>query len=888
MPLLLAARTAPLATYRLQLRRELTFDDAARLVPQLAALGVSHLYASPILASVPGSPHGYDVVDHDRLDDDLGGAEGYQRLVDALQRHELGLVIDTVPNHMALAGSANRWWWDVLEDGPASRWAGHFDIDWGDDPSVLMPVLDDHYGRALEAGALDLRWTDGSMRVTHHDHELPISPRSTDELLRAAAERVGSMGLEHLALDLGALPHAADPDPAARAERHQRKEELRRRLADLLARDHMVADAVQAETAAVAADADRLDGLLDRQNYRLAHWRTASEELDYRRFFDITSLVGLRVEDPQVFHDTHHLLLDRLAEDTATGLRIDHIDGLRDPAGYLARLVAAAPDAYIAVEKILDVGEELPAWPVAGTSGYDFAVLANGLFVDDRHEEALTALYQQVSGLDATFEEVAVESQHRVVARELASEAERLVDLLEEACRPRRRHRDHTRRALREALREVAVAFPVYRSYVVPGQTPSATDRRQVEEALTVAAERRPELDAELLTLLGRILLLEEPGAAETELAVRFQQLTAPAMAKGIEDTAFYRYHRLVSLNEVGGHPATFGTSPDAFHRHNERIAASWPATMLTLSTHDTKRSADVRARIDALSEVPQAWARAVTRWVALNERHWGTCEPDRNAEYLLYQTLVGAWPIAADRLQAFMAKAANEAKVHTSWTEPDPAYDTALAAFVAAVTDDRAFVADLERFLEESNVVTAGRTTSLALTTLLLTSPGVPDLYQGSELWDLSLVDPDNRRPVDHGRRGELLAELQHADPAVAMASHEEGGSKLWLTHRLLQHRRAHPAVYRGQHYQGLTATGAGARHVVAFERGDLVVAVPRCLLGRDGDGWGDTAVEVPPGPWIDVLSGRQLPGGATPVAELLEAFPVAVLGRPTSEGRS
>lgn len=881
MPQPVAAPPAPLATYRLQLRRELTFDDAARLVPQLAALGVSHVYASPILASVPGSPHGYDVVDHDRLDDDLGGAEGYQRLVDALDHHGLGLVIDTVPNHMALAGAANRWWWDVLEDGPASRWADHFDIDWGDDPSVLMPVLDDHYGRVLEDGALALRWTDGSLRVAHHDHELPISPRSTDDLLRAAAERVGSIELERLAVDLGALPHAADPDPDARAERHRRKEELRRRLSDLLAADRMVADAVQAETDAVAGDADRLDALLGRQNYRLAHWRTASEELDYRRFFDITSLVGLRVEDPQVFHDTHHLLLDRLADGTAAGLRIDHIDGLRDPAGYLDRLRAAAPDAYVVVEKILDVGEELPPWPVAGTSGYDFAVLANGLFVDGRHEGALTALYQQVTGLDATFDEVAVESQHRVVARELAAETERLVDLLEEACRRRRRHRDHTRRALREALREVAVAFPVYRSYVVPGQAPSATDRRLVEQALAVAADRRPDIDAELLALLGRALLLEEPGPAEAELAVRFQQLTAPAMAKGIEDTAFYRYHRLISLNEVGGHPATFGTSPDAFHRHNERMATTWPSTMLTLSTHDTKRSADVRARIDALSEIPDAWAGAVARWVVLNERHWGAHPPDRNAEHLLYQTLVGTWPIEVDRVQAFMAKAANEAKVHTSWTEPDPAYEEALATFVAAAVDDRAFVADLERFLDESGVVTAGRTTSLALTTLLLTSPGVPDLYQGSELWDLSLVDPDNRRPVDHARRAELLAELQAAGPAAALAAHDEGGSKLWLTHRLLQHRRTDPAAYRSQHYRGLVPAGSAARHVVAFERGDLVAVVPRLVLGRGAD-WGDTSLDLPTGPWVDVLTGVEVAGGTTRIDDLLAMFPVAVLGRP------
>ena len=875
-----AAATTPRATYRLQLRRELTFDDAARLVPHLASLGVSHLYCSPILASVPGSAHGYDVVDHDSIDDDLGGAEGYQRLAETLRQHGLDLVIDTVPNHMALAGDANRWWWDVLEDGPASRYSGHFDIDWGDDPSVLMPVLDDHYGRVLEAGGLDLRWVEGSLRVVHHEHELPISPRSTDDLLRRAALRIGSAVLERLADDLAALPHAADPDPEARRARHQRKEALRAELAGVLAADRMVRDALLAETVALAGDPDALDALLDRQNYRLAHWRTASEELDYRRFFDITSLVGLRVEQEQVFLDTHELLLERLAEGTATGLRIDHIDGLRDPAGYLARLRRHAPDAYVVVEKILDVGEELPDWPVAGTSGYDFAVLANGLFVDERSDAAFTELYARFSGVEASFDDVAHDAQLRVTDAELAAEVERLVDLLALVCQGRRRHRDHTRRSLRDTLREVAATFPVYRSYVVPGQPPEVADRRHVHRAVVDAQQRRPDLDHELLDLLERVLLLEETGAAEHELAVRFQQLSAPVMAKGVEDTAFYRYHRLVSLNEVGGHPGRFGSTPDELHRHNQRIAGSWPDTMLTLSTHDTKRSADVRARINALSEVPEQWAAAVERWSAHNERHRQADLPDRNVEYLLYQTLVGTWPIEPERLCDFLAKAAKEAKEHTTWTVPDPTYDGALAAFAEAVVGDDDLVADLEAFLEETDLVERGRRSSLALTALLLTSPGVPDLFQGAELWDLSLVDPDNRRPVDHARRAELLDELRTAGPAGALAHHDEGGSKLWLIHRLLQHRCAAPEAFRAVHYRGLEALGPRARHVVAFERGDLVTVVPR--FPPLADSWASTTLDLPAGPWLDVLSGASHDGGTTAVAELLGAFPVAVLGRP------
>jgi (1->4)-alpha-D-glucan 1-alpha-D-glucosylmutase len=881
MPQPPAAPPTPRATYRLQLHPGLTFDDAARLVPQLAALGVSHVYCSPILASVPGSTHGYDVVDHRRLDDDLGGAAGYQRLAAALRAHDLSLVIDTVPNHMALAGPANRWWWDVLEDGPASPFAHHFDIEWGADPSVLMPVLDDQYGRVLEAGGLTLRWTGGSLRVAHHDHELPISPRSVDDLLAAAAVRVGSVELERIAADLGALPHPTDLDPGASQVRHATKEQLREELAALLARDRMAADAVRDAVAEVAADPDALDALLSRQSYRLAHWRTASEELDYRRFFDVSSLVGLRVEDEDVFLATHGLLLDLLQEGTATGLRIDHLDGLRDPAGYLDRLRRAAPRAYLVVEKILATGEELPAWPVAGTSGYDFATVASGLFVDERSEAALTDLYARATGLDDPFEEVAWQAQHRVLARELAAEVERLVTLLERVCATRRRHRDHTHRALREALRAVAAAFPVYRTYVVPGAEPSPADRAQVAAALQRAAAHEPHLDGELLELLGRVLLLDEPGDDEAELAVRFQQLTAPATAKGIEDTAFYRYHRLTSRNEVGGHPGRLGTSPADLHRHNERMARTWPTTMLTLSTHDTKRSADVRARIDALTREPELWAAAVVRWAAHNERHRRDGLPDRNLEHLLYQTLVGTWPISADRIVAFLTKAANEAKVHTSWTNPDPAYAAAVVDFARAVVGDRWFVADLERFLGEAQIVERGRITSLALTALLLTSPGVPDLYQGSELWDLSLVDPDNRRPVDHGRRAELLDALRDAGPEEALAHHEVGGSKLWLTHRLLQHRRSNPATYERAHYRGLAASGPAARQVVAFERGDLVTVVPR-LVDPTPAALAGTELELPPGPWIDVLSGGSLRGGPTEVGRLLARFPVAVLGRP------
>jgi len=878
--------TWPTATYRVQLHAGFTFDDAAALAPYLAALGVSHLYCSPVLQAAPGSTHGYDVVDHGRLSDELGGAAGFERLSDALAEHGLSMIVDTVPNHMALAGSANKWWWDVLEDGPASRYADHFDIDWdgavpGLGPSVLVPILADHVGRVLEAGELGLARRGGAFVVTYHDHALPLSPRSMAEVLGKAAARCGSTDLAAIADDHGALPHASRTDPAAVEGRHRGKVELRQRLATLCQLDAGVAVAIDAELVAVIRDPDAFDHLLQRQNYRLAHWRTADEELDYRRFFSITSLVGLRVEDEEVLRESHRLLIDLLAQGRVSGLRIDHVDGLRDPTGYLRRLRALAPDAYLVVEKILQPGEQLPErWPVQGTSGYDHLSSVNGLFVDPAGEEALTAAYTAFVGDDAPFAEVAHAAKHHVLEGELVAEVERLTSLLVDVCARRRRHRDHTRRELRAALDEVLASMAVYRTYVVPGEVPTQHDRSAVQHALASAAARRPDLDPELLELLGRVLLLEDWGVAETELAVRFQQLSAPVMAKGVEDTAFYRYARLVSLNEVGGDPGTFGTSVADFHEQCRRLAELWPDSMLTLSTHDTKRSVDVRSRIDLLSELPEAWGAAVDRWAARNAVHRCGGVPDPQTELLLYQTLVGTWPIETSRLVAATVKAAKEAKLHTSWTAPDPDHDEALVRFVSAIVGDECFVAELEAFLADHRIVELGRRTSLAQTALLITAPGVPDVYQGTELWDLSLVDPDNRRAVDHVLRQRILDEVLDASPEDAIARLDDGGAKLWLLARVLRHRRRHPAPYQSHRYAPLRVAGERARHVVAFEREGLAVVVPRLLVGL-ADRWDDTTVELPPGPWIDVLSGDPHRGGERAVAEVLARFPVAVLAR-------
>jgi (1->4)-alpha-D-glucan 1-alpha-D-glucosylmutase len=876
------------ATYRVQLHAGFTFDDAAAIADYLAALGVSHLYSSPVLQAAAGSTHGYDVVDHGHLSSELGGMPGYRRLAGRLAQTGLGELLDIVPNHMALAGRASAWWWDVLENGPSSIYASHFDIDW-DPPqrkladTVLMPVLADQYGRVLEAGELVLERQDGSFTVRYYDHQAPISPRSLGGLLLAAASRAGSEELESLAVAFSRLPHAHRTDRAAMTERHRDSEVLRGRLADLCQARPAVAKAIDAEVEAVNADPDALDDLLRQQNFRLAYWRTGAEELSYRRFFDIETLAGLRVEDEAVFADTHRLILSLVADGSVDGLRVDHVDGLSDPEGYLARLRDATGGAYIVVEKILESGEELPgSWPVAGTTGYEFLNEAGRLFVDASSELAMRAVYSRFTGLHEDYADIVYAAKLQIMREDLAAELERLTALLADVCERHRRHRDHTRRELRDALREIIAGFGVYRTYFRAGHPATAADAGHVAAAAAVAALRRPELDAELLRFISNLITGGYPGACESSFAVRFAQVSAPVMAKAVEDTAFYRYQPLVSLNEVGGDPARFGASPADFHRAMAARAACWPQTMLALSTHDTKRSGDVRARISVLSELPGPWEEAVAGWSARNSAHKQDGWPDRNAEYLFYQSLVGAWPVSAGRAAAFMQKAAREAKVHTSWIDPDPGYDDALSAFVTAVLADPGFVADLESFLAEHAIVQRGRVNSLAQTALMLTCPGVPDLYQGSEVWDLSLVDPDNRRPVDYAARRALLHSLSAASPEEALARGDDGGPKLWLIHRVLSHRRRNPAAYGpGSGYEPLPVSGPGPARAMAFARsGGLVTVIPR-LARLPGETWEDTTLGLPAGEWVSVLTGEAAGGGTTGVAQLLARFPVAILAR-------
>ena len=875
----------PRATYRVQLHAGFTFDDAAGIVDYLADLGVSHLYCSPFLQAAPGSTHGYDVVDHHRLNVELGGEPAYERLCAALDARGMSQLVDIVPNHMAISGRENAWWWDVLENGPSSRYAGYFDIDW-DPPEermrmrVLVPVLGDQVGRCIDRGEISLIRNGASFEFRYFDHAFPVSPRSFNDFLTAVGMRIHSDALVRVAIEFGRLPHSLASDRESVEKRHDDKEVLRGRLAELFEAKAVTA-AVDEAIDAFNRDPDAIDDLLERQNYRLAFWKVAGQDLDYRRFFDITTLIALRSENLFVFADTHEKIVDLIRAGKVTGLRIDHVDGLRDPAAYLHLLDQAAGDTYIVVEKILESDEVVPEdWAVQGTTGYDFAVRVNALFVDLAGEKPCTDIYAGFTGAPVDYEAAVYENKHLVMREVLAADVRRLVNDLVWVCERHRQHRDHTRLDLSRAMREILGDLDIYRTYVRAGPSePSAIDVARVEAAVGRATARRDDLDPSLFEFLRDLLLKRITGTQENEFALRFQQLSGPVMAKGVEDTTFYQFNRLVSLNEVGGNPGRFGTSVSEFHEVNARMARDWPGTLLASSTHDTKRSEDVRARISLLSEIPQEWGAAVTRWAGMNARHKRDGMPDANAEYLLYQVLVGAHPLGVDRALAFMEKASREAKQHTSWVDPVPAYDESLADFVRAALADEAFTADVAAFT--APLVAHGRRTSLAQMLLKLTSPGVPDIYQGTELWDLSLVDPDNRRPVDYDARRALLARVQGASAAEVLAAEDDGAPKLWLTQRTLDLRRRLPDCFAGATYEPLPAAGQRAAHVVAYVRGGRVAVIaPRLVLGLR-DGWGNTTVTLPEGRWTDELGGSTAEAGALSFAALLSGFPVALLVR-------
>lgn len=874
------------ATYRLQLHPGFGFSEAAAIVDYLAELGVSHAYCSPYLQAAPGSMHGYDVVDHDKVNRELGGEEGHRHFVHTLSAHGLGQVLDIVPNHMAISSRENRWWMDVLENGTSSYYDEYFDLEWAPPEvrlrgKVLIPVLGDHYGRVLEAGELSLNRHGARFDVRYGESRFPVDPRSIGGLVSRASSRCGSVDLAFLGDALSELPPPTTTESASVARRHRDKAALLRWLARVLDEQPSCAVALDDVLNEVNADHEALHAVLEQQSYRLAWWRSAGRDLSYRRFFDVNTLIGLRTEDRAVFADIHRRVLEWVQAGEVDGLRIDHPDGLRDPEEYCERLCAAAPHQWVVLEKVLMPGEELPeTWPVAGTTGYDFLNRVVSLFVDPAGEGPLTELYGSFTGQPTDYREVVVEKKQFVLREVLGSDVNRVTDLLVDLIEQYPTHRDYTRHQLTDAVREIVARLPIYRTYVRPSHHQArAADRAHIDGAIDASAASREDLERPLFDFIRSLLLLEREGRREHEFVTRFQQLTGPAMAKGVEDTAFYVFNRFVALNEVGGDPTRFGLSPDGFHAATVTAARRWPLSMLATDTHDAKRGEDVRARLALLSEIPEQWALAVQRWSDRAARHRTGPWPDRNAEYLFYQTLVGAWPLEAARARAYMVKAAREAKTFTTWTGPHAAYEQALERFADGVLDDPVLRAEVEAFVQP--LMRPGWTNALSQTLVKLTAPGIPDLYQGTELWAFTLVDPDNRRPVDYARRRRLLAEVKDLAPEEIWCRAEEGLPKLWVTWRALELRRRRPSAFASNaQYEMLRARGSRAAHVVAFKRDRAVVTVvPRLVLGLNGQ-WADTTLSLGSGTWRNVLTGdtheRKVRLGM-----LLERFPVALLER-------
>ena len=875
------------SSYRLQLNHGFTFDDAARVAGYLKDLGISHVYCSPYFQAAKGSLHGYDVVDHQKVNAEIGGESGHKRFSDTLQALDLGQVLDIVPNHMA-TGPENKYWWDVLENGPSSRFAEWFDIEWNSEEvklqnKVLIPVLGDQYGRVLSAHEIAIEYDGESFRVRYYDHIFPLAPRSLAVPLSMAARYVNAPTLGFLADSLARLPAPESTDEEVLAALHRDKTILYDLMHRFCREEPSACVAISRAVDELNGNIDALDNLLNLQNYRLAYWRTADQELGYRRFFDINTLIGIRVDRPRVFNAIHFRVTEWLRNGILDGVRVDHPDGLRDPEQYFERLRAGYPPAWILAEKILQPGESLrQSWPIAGTTGYDFLNLSNGLLVSSEGLNELTEIYSNFTGEAQDFEALAHAKKLNVEHEALGSDVNRLAHLFVEICENNRDRRDYTRAEIRRAIREVAASFAVYRTYVEPGRDEILEeDKQEIRNAVEIAKTHRTDVAPDLFDFIGDVLTLGSRGEVETESLLRFQQFTSPVMAKGVEDTAFYCYNRMIGLNEVGGSPARNGVSLDEFHAWCSKTQAEHPRTMNTLSTHDTKRSDDVRARLAALTEIPGRWRTAVNRWARLN-RQCKTGElPDRNTEYFLYQTLVGAWPIDAARMTAYMEKAAREAKQQTSWTQQNKEFEDALRMFIERILASQEFTSELESFVAQ--VLLPGRINSLAQTLIKCTAPGVPDMYQGGELWDLRLVDPDNRGPIDYATRQAMLAELDRGMGAdEIMKSMDSGAPKLWVVYKALHLRRDHPEWFgEDSGYNPLPAEGSKQAHLIAFGRGERVaVLAPRWNL-RLGGGFGSTTVELPDGRWTNILSGDEVRGGKVRVQNILKPFPVALLVR-------
>ncbi|WP_424949320.1 malto-oligosyltrehalose synthase [Deinococcus sp.] len=942
----------PLSTYRLQMHPGFTFVHAERALDYLERLGISDAYLSPIWQAAPGSTHGYDVTDHSRVNPELGGLSGFVRFSDAVQARSLGVLLDFVPNHMGVGGGHNLYWEDVLEHGQASRYAHFFDIDW--EPlkralagKVLLPVLGDLYGRVLEQGQLKVvRLEDGEragrFAVRYFERLFPISPRTQAGLLHRAAELCKLSDendlrgdLYSLAVQAGHLPrssgHLSDSE---RAERARETAVIARRLHALQGESPAIPRALDAAVRELNADQDALDRLIREQNYRLSYWRVASEQINYRRFFDINDLAALRMEDPRVFAWAHAQLFDLVEQGRVQGVRLDHTDGLYDPAGYFEQLqgwAGAALDLpssplplYVVAEKILEPGEALPpSWPIHGTTGYDFLAQLGGTFVSDSFADEMTAIYRRFTGDRLSYGETLHDTKELILRGSLSSELSGLAERLERLAERDLRWRDFTLSTLRAALREVIACFPVYRTYLRLGGEREPGDGAKIAHAIQDARKLNRELDPSVFDFLQAVLTVETQDAlsaqAYAEFALSFQQLTGPVTAKGAEDTAFYRYVRLLPLNEVGGDPALYGTPVSTFHAQARARANHWPHAMLATSTHDTKRGEDTRARLAVLSEMPQTWAAHLSIWSRLSrpyERHEsgggetgkggrGQRWPSFGDSYALFQNMLGAWPLEGlpseaatqsfqDRLIAYAHKAAREAKVHTTWANPNAEYEEVLSGLVRGLLGNEEFRSSMGEL--HARISPYGAQNGLSTVLVKLAAPGVPDTYQGSELWNQSLVDPDNRRPVDYQNLSRRLAKLETgyaSDPLAlareVLARYQDGDVKLLVTWAVLQARKAAPELFTQGEYQPVEA----GKFLLAYARTlgpqVAVVAAPRLgyTLTREAqpwalsDAWVTRVLTVPrPGSYRNVLTGEVFEvAEKLTLSELFAHFPLALL---------
>ncbi|MBI4365863.1 MAG: malto-oligosyltrehalose synthase [Deltaproteobacteria bacterium] len=910
------ASAAPVATYRVQLTKDFSFDDAAKIAPYLKDLGISHLYASPFLKARPGSTHGYDIVDHERLNPELGGEDGFARLSEALKRNGLGLILDFVPNHMGVGHADNAWWLDVLEWGQKSPFAMAFDIDWQGlpfrrHPGVLLPILGRPYGDALQSGEIALKYdaATGSFAAWYFDHKLPINPQRYGEILRTLVAAANAADEPAGRLLLGLADEYRDPG----APSYRAAAEFKARLPQIDGAAGIIERGLIAYRSDGEAGTTALHRLLERQHYRVAYWRVAFSAVNYRRFFDINDLAGLRVEHPAAFRAIHALVARLIAEGSLQGLRLDHIDGLRDPAQYIGRLKhmirkirgSSGRNApfYVLVEKILGDGEAMPKLPgIAGTTGYEWLNVISRVLVDGNGLAPLERTWREFAGERAEFPALLEAAKLRVIDTMLASEFTVLSRALARIAAGHFSTRDFTLNRLRTALQAYMLEFPVYRTYVTAAGA-SDGDRRVIAEAIGRARARWPGPDPEIFDFLRDAVTLDLAANAGysaprvRNFALKLQQFTGPLMAKALEDTTFYHYHRLLALNEVGGDPAAPALSLTEFHARQTLRAETAPNGLTASATHDTKRGEDARARILVLSELADEWDAAVRLWRELNTRPDSERRPSPGHEYMLYQALIGAWPAAIDdefvqRMQAFVLKAAREGKQETSWINPDEAYEMALQDFIGRLLNPKlsaAFLASFGEFAARTAFLGAlNGLSQVALKTLL---PGVPDFYQGTELWDHSLVDPDNRRPVDFAARQRETAEI--GPDWTELSTHwRDGRIKLALTRRLLHLRRKLPELFARGTYEPIAVSGRHASHVIAFarhfKRQEIVAIIGRHFApltkgGRQRPLELDAHISCAPNKtYVDLLRPNSAPhAGDLKVASLFRDITVSILRR-------